>query len=468
MSMSCKILCTLGLTSRTKDDIQKLFHAGANAFRLNFSHGTHEEHGAMIQAIREVEQEVGVPISIVADMQGAKFRIGTFPDQSVTLNEGDTFTFYRDDRPGDNQGVSLPHPEIFAAVQQGADLAVDDGLLRFTVTETADDRLETVVTVGGSIQDRKGVNVPGVQLPVDDVIPKDRRDITFACEQGVDWVALSFVQKPADVTMARKIIQDRAHVISKIEKPSAVTDIDDIIDESDAIMVARGDLGVEVPPEEVPYIQKKIVTKCGQAKKPVIVATQVLDSMIRQPSPTRAEISDIANAVYDGADVCMLSGETANGKYPVEAVTIMRKTIERAEKDRSRVAVRVDEIFGGHRRESAVISAICEEVGRESVSALVLFSAAGDEVEQCSSCRLPCPILCLTTDQAAARRLALVWGVEGGVVPSAPCSFNEMEALAKRAVTDRNIAKSGDTILIAGDSSVCPEGEDAVLRSITL
>ncbi|MDE0243183.1 MAG: pyruvate kinase [Candidatus Kaiserbacteria bacterium] len=468
MKVPCKILSTLGPTSDTKEDIRTLLRVGANAFRLNFSHGSHEDHLARIQTIRELEQETGTLISVVADMQGAKFRVGTFADGPVTVEKGDTFSFFQKEVAGDQKKVSLPHPEIFSSIQKGDVLAVDDGLLRFSVTKVGSDKLVTKVLVGGTLQDRKGVNVPGVLLPIDEIIPKDRRDIAFACEAGVDWIALSFVQTPDDVMRARDVIKDCARVIAKIETPSAIESIDAIIDASDAIMIARGDLGVEVPAEEVPYLQKTLIAKCNQAKKPAIVATQLLDSMIRQPMPTRAEISDVANAVYDGADVCMLSGETASGKYPDEAVEIMRRVIDKAEQDLPRISVQVSVDFEGKRRASPVIASVCEEARQAKAAALALFSSTGDEVEEGSLCRLSCPIVCLTPDTAVARRLALLRGVEVDVTPPVSCSLENMEETARKTLSSRGIGMAGDTIIIAGDRSVCPEGEGTVFKKVTL
>lgn len=445
--MSCKILCTLGPSSDTKDEIQNLLSAGANAFRLNFSHGIHEEHKKRIATIRTLEQQVGAPISIVADMQGAKFRVGTFANGTATLVEGAPFTLYKErEGVGDEHGVSFPHPEIFSVVQRGTNLAIDDGILRLTVTKVLDDALETIVSVGGVIGDRKGVNVPGVQIPLDGVIPKDRDDITFACAQGVDWIALSFVQTPEDVLQARELIPKQVKIISKIEKPSAVTSIDAIIDVSNAIMVARGDLGVEMPPEEVPYTQKMIVTKCRQAGKPVIVATQLLDSMIRQPLPTRAEVSDVANAIYDGADICMLSGETASGKYPVEAVSTMRKVIARSENHRFDVVVQVNELFAGRRGRCVA----CQQAEEASAKALIFLSDDAEWVAQCASQHPGYPILCVTTKEATARQLALVWGVTGVMVES-PRSTEEV---ARQTVLDRRLVQKGDTIFVVGSGSV--------------
>ena len=327
-------MATLGPASESKEGITALIEVGANVFRLNFSHGSHEEHGQRIKHIRSIEEQIKKPIGIVADLQGPKLRIGTFAEEEgVILQSGAPFSFHLQERTGDEQGVSLMHPEIFKAAEVGMDILVDDGRLQFRVDVVNDETLETTIITGGRIKQKKGVNIPTVQLPIDAVTEKDKQDLAFALSQKVDWIALSFVQRPEDIQMARKMVGDAAGIIAKIEKPSAVECIEKIIDEVDAIMVARGDLGVEIPPEEVPNVQKRIIKLCRQAGKPVIVATHMLDSMVDSPYPTRAEVSDVANAIYDGSDAVMLSAETAAGEYPSESVKMMRRIVHRAVSD---------------------------------------------------------------------------------------------------------------------------------------
>ena len=328
-----KIVATLGPASNDYEMISALFEAGADVFRLNMSHGDHSEIAARHAIIRKVEKEYARPIAILADLQGPKLRCGVFANGSETLKVGQSFRFDLDTAEGDATRVNLPHPEIFAALQPGATLLVNDGKIRVKVDTCGADFAECRVIAGGEISNRKGVNVPDVVLPLAALSEKDRRDLEFVCELGVDWLALSFVQRVADVTEARELAAGRAAILSKIEKPAAVTAFDEILAASDGIMVARGDLGVELPVQNVPPIQKQLIRKCRKAAKPVIVATQMLESMIDSPMPTRAEVSDVATAIYEGADAIMLSAESAAGSFPVEAVTTMNNVAGEVERD---------------------------------------------------------------------------------------------------------------------------------------
>lgn len=332
---NAKIVATLGPASSSADMVRDLFMAGVDVFRLNFSHGSAADHRSRFAMLRSLEEQTGRPIAILADLQGPKLRVGTFTDGPVVLAEGNAFRLDLDTAPGDVQRAGLPHPEIFAALVPGAELLLDDGKLRLVVEQCGSDFAQTRVLVGGRLSDRKGVNVPGVVLPITALTPKDRRDLDLALELGADWIALSFVQRPEDVVEARAIIGDRALIVSKLEKPSAVDRLDEIVALSDAVMVARGDLGVELPAERVPAIQKRIVRCCRRLGKPVIVATQMLESMVESPVPTRAEASDVATAIYDGADAVMLSAESASGKHPLAAVDMMNRIIEQVEADPS-------------------------------------------------------------------------------------------------------------------------------------
>ena len=331
---SAKIVATVGPASNTAEKLEALFRAGVDLFRLNFSHGTHDDHRAVYDHIRSLEKAVGRPIGVMADLQGPKLRVGTFAQKTATLVAGKPFRLDLDATPGDAKRAPLPHPEIFAAISPGTQLLIDDGNVRLNVERCGKDFAETTVVVGGVISDRKGVNVPNAVLPVSPLTPKDRTDLAFALDLGVDWVALSFVQRPEDVAEARKLIAGRASVLVKLEKPSAIARLNEILDLSEAAMVARGDLGVEMPPEDVPPIQRQIMHACRLAGKPVIVATQMLESMVHNPVPTRAEASDVATAVYEGADAVMLSAETAAGQYPLEAVTMMDRIIRRVQADK--------------------------------------------------------------------------------------------------------------------------------------
>src|SRR6056297_3325458 len=328
-----KIVATLGPASSDYETIKALFEAGADVFRLNMSHGAHEDIGERHKIIRQIEKETGRPIAILADLQGPKLRVGEFARGAEEIAEGQTFRLDLDPAPGDATRVCLPHEEIFAALEPGSTLLVNDGKIRLRVDDCGADFADCTVVTGGTISNRKGVNVPDVVLPVAALSDKDRKDLEFVCDLGIDWLALSFVQRAEDVTEARELVAGRAAILSKIEKPSAVKGFDAILDASDGIMVARGDLGVELPVQNVPPIQKRLVRKCRAAAKPVIVATQMLESMIESPMPTRAEVSDVATAIYEGSDAIMLSAESAAGDYPVEAVTTMDNVAREVEDD---------------------------------------------------------------------------------------------------------------------------------------
>ncbi len=413
-----KVVATVGPASESKEGVAALAEAGVDVFRLNFSHGSHEEQGQRIVHIRAQEEVSNKPFGIVADLQGPKLRIGTFADEEgVVLEPGASFSFHLKERVGDVQGVSLMHPEVFTAAKVGMDVLVDDGRLLFQVTAVTDEVLETTVVTGGKITQKKGVNIPMVQLPIGALTEKDERDMKFALSQGVDWIALSFVQRPEDVQQAREMMGDvRAGIIAKIEKPSAVEYIEEIVSVVDAIMIARGDLGVEIPPEEVPRIQKRIINLCRKAGKPVIVATHMLDSMVAAPRPTRAEVSDVANAVYEGTDAVMLSAETAAGDYPTESVEIMRKIVRRSVTCDEFFAAEGGIDFSGDICDADSIVAAAQGVAANEKSTVVVVSDAIDglslESVLCYArerCRHP--LVVLTKDQRLARRLALVWGV---------------------------------------------------------
>src|SRR5205085_5385157 len=330
---SAKIVATIGPASSGSERLRALFDAGVDVFRLNFSHGSHDEHRARFEEIRQVESEVGRPIGILADLQGPKLRLGNFVGGKTELAAGCHFRLDLDTHLGDGNRAPLPHPEVFEALKPGTELLLDDGKVRLRVAACGAGFADTECLVGGTLSDHKGVNVPGVVLPISAMTDKDRADLSFALEQGADWVALSFVQRPEDVAEGRKLIGNAAGLMVKLEKPAAISRLDEIIDLSDALMVARGDLGVEMPPEDVPSVQKQVIHACRVAGKPVVVATQMLESMVAAPTPTRAEASDVATAVYEGADAIMLSAETAAGRYPVEAVAMMNRIACRVQED---------------------------------------------------------------------------------------------------------------------------------------
>jgi len=407
-----KIVATLGPASETYETIRALHEAGADVFRLNMSHGSHDEIKEKHEIIRKVEKDLSSPIAILADLQGPKLRVGVFGnDEGEDLVEGEKFRLDLDEAPGDITRVNLPHPEIFAALKSGAHLLVNDGKIRLRVEDCGSDFANCIVVTGGRISNRKGVNVPDVMLPLAALSEKDKKDLEFVCELGVDWLALSFVQRPADVLEAREMVRGRASVLSKIEKPAAVDGFDDILEVSDGIMVARGDLGVELPVQNVPPIQKRLVRRCRRAAKPVIVATQMLESMIESPMPTRAEVSDVATAIYEGADAIMLSAESAAGSYPVEAVTTMNNVAQEVESDDTyREIIEASRTSKGETVADAIVGAAREIAETTEISAICCFSQSGTTALKVARERPRVPIVAMTSRMGTARRLALTWG----------------------------------------------------------
>ncbi len=419
-SRRTKIVATLGPASSTPEMIQRLFAAGADVFRLNFSHGDHPDHAERMAMIREAEVKYRRPIGVLADVQGPKLRVGRFSGGGVFLKPGQDFRLDLNPTPGDSQRATLPHPEIIAAAQAGTTLLLDDGKLRLQVTRSGPDYLETVVAVGGRLSDRKGVNVPDIVLPIPALTVKDRADLAFALEIGCDFIGLSFVQRPEDVQEARDLVQGRAWIVSKLEKPQALDRLDEIIALSDAVMVARGDLGVELPPEAVPIAQKRIVRRARQMGKPVIVATQMLESMITAPTPTRAEASDVATAVFDGADAVMLSAETAAGQYPLEAVGIMDRIIGRVEQDQDwRENMDRTRPLAEHATSDAICHAAAEVARTIEAPAIAALTQSARTALRIARQRPVAPIIGLTPSEEVARRLALAWGVHAVVSPPA-------------------------------------------------
>ncbi len=435
--------------------VRRLFLGGADVFRLNFSHGTPEDHSRRVSIIRDLEKETGRPIGIMADMQGPKHRVGLFKGGAVTLVAGEKFRFDLDETPGDTRRVCLPHPEIFSVLAPGSQLLLDDGRLRLAVERCGADFAETSVVVGGTLSEHKGVNVPGVVLPLTSLTPKDHTDLLLALQLGVDWVALSFVQRPEDVAEARAIIGDRAWIMSKLEKPAAVERLEEIVAISDAIMVARGDLGVELPAERVPAIQKRIIRSCRRIGKPVVVATQMLESMITSPVPTRAEASDVATAIYDGADAVMLSAESAAGQYPVEAVGMMNRIIQQTESDpqyRQMIDASHAPASPGHTDVAgSVCSAMRSIVSLLHASAIVCYSSSGHTSLGAARERPESPILSLSPHLPTARRLALTWGIHSVHTDADVLDVREMTAVARDVARREKFAESGETIVaIAG------------------
>lgn len=459
-----KIVATLGPASSTKEAIRALFDAGADVFRLNFSHGKHDDHRARLAFIREIEREIGRPIPVLADLQGPKLRVGTFAKGAIDLKAGQSFRFDLDPAAGDDKRVQLPHPEIFAALTVGSDLLCDDGKVRMRVTKCGKDFAEMTVIAGQKLSDRKGVNVPDVVLPLSPLTAKDRVDLAAALEAGVDWVALSFVQRPEDIVEARALIGNRAAVLAKLEKPAAVKNLLPILELADAVMVARGDLGVEMPPEDVPRIQKLIVREARRAGKPVIVATQMLESMISAPTPTRAEASDVATAVYDGADAIMLSAESASGQYPVEAVTFMDRIATRTQSDPGYHTGLIAQHQPLQNTGSDAITAAAKQVA-ETINAVTIatYTTSGSTTLRAARERPEIPIMGMTSKIETARRLTLSFGVHA-VHTEDVHDFNEMVEKATTLALRDGLAKSGQSIVITAGVPFGTPGSTNVLR----
>jgi pyruvate kinase len=443
-----KIVATLGPSTSSPERIRALFDSGADVFRFNLSHGSHDDHRARYAAVRNVERETGRPLGIVVDLQGPKLRVGTFAEGPVELASGSRFRLDLSPEPGSAERCQLPHPEILAAIEPGTNLLLDDGRLRLRVEEHGPDFAETTVITGGKLSDRKGVNVPDVMLPLSPLTDKDRRDLQFGLDLGCDWIALSFVQRPEDLAEARRLIGGRAALMVKIEKPSAVERLEELIEAADGFMVARGDLGVEMPPEKLPGLQKRIINACRSAGKPVIVATQMLESMVNAPTPTRAEASDVATAVYDGADAVMLSAETASGKYPIEAVAMMNRIILQVEEDPLYPNfLHAHHIDPEETPADAITAAAAQVAHTLGVSAIVTYTTWGSTTLRAARERPDVPILCLTSKLETARRLAVLWGAHCVHSPDVT-SLREMTDQACEIAKLEGIATPGSRIVI--------------------
>ena len=442
-----KIVATVGPASAAPFMLRTLFNKGVDTFRLNFSHGDHSTHQGVIRAIRALEEEVGTPIGILQDLQGPKIRIGRLLNGPRILDRHERVTFLQDVETGEQTTLPLPHPEIFAAIRPGHRLFIDDGRLRLRVIETAPDRIEAEVLEGGKISDRKGVNLPDTILDLPVLTEKDRRDLEFGLAEGVDWIALSFVQRARDLEEITQIIAGRAGLIAKIEKPTALDEIEDIVRKSDAIMVARGDLGVEIPPEEVPARQKEIIALCRRESRPVIVATQMLESMTAAPAPTRAEASDVATAIYDGADAVMLSAESASGAFPTEAVEVMDRIIRSTEGHSWYAnAIRAS-------REKAATPADCiADTGAHMAHSLgarciVAYSMTGATGTRIAARRPMLPLIVLTRDRSISRRMALVWGARS-VLENAVIDYDSMVDTARLEAARLVSPAHGDQLVV--------------------
>ena len=459
-----KIVATLGPASSTYQMIRALFEAGADVFRLNMSHGSHDDIRARHEIIRQVEADTGRPIAILADLQGPKLRVGTFTSNAVDLEEGQSFRFDLDETPGDGHRVNLPHPEIFAALEAGATLLVNDGKLRLRVETCGKSFADCTVEVGGTISNRKGVNVPDVVLPLAALSQKDRADLEFVCALGIDWLALSFVQRPEDVIEARALANGRAAILAKIEKPAAVKAYDAILSVADGIMVARGDLGVELPVHAVPPIQKRLIRKCRSAAKPVIVATQMLESMIESPMPTRAEVSDVANAIYEGADAVMLSAESAAGAFPIEAVKTMNNVAIEVESDPNfRVIIEASRRIDYKGVADRIVSAARELAESSGVKAICCFTHSGTTAALVSRERPRVPIIALTPFIETARRLCLYNGINCAKTGEVD-RFKMAVVSAARAARAMDIAGPEDFIVVTAGVPFNTSGTTNILR----
>jgi pyruvate kinase len=461
---SAKIVATLGPSSSAPDQIGALFEAGVDVFRLNFSHGTHDDHHARFSAIRQVESASGRPIGILADLQGPKLRLGTFAEGPIELAAGAPFHLDLDRQAGDERRAPLPHPEIFEALEPGTELLLDDGKVRLEVESCGSSFADTRCLVGGTLSDRKGVNVPNAVLPLSAITEKDRADLSFALENGADWIAFSFVQRPDDVAEGRKLVAGRAGVMVKLEKPSAIQHLREIIELADGLMVARGDLGVEMPPEDVPSVQKQVVHACRAAGKPVVVATQMLESMITAPTPTRAEASDVATAVYEGADAVMLSAETAAGRYPIESVAMMNRIACRVQEDPLYYSMlESTRIEHEHTASDAISTAACQVAHLVDAAAIVSYTTSGATALRAARERPEAPILVLTSNLATARRLAVLWGAHC-VHTSDVKNFADMVQKAVRIAHREKIGEIGQRVVITAGVPFGTPGATNILR----
>jgi len=459
-----KIVATLGPASSSRETIEALFRAGVDMFRLNFSHGEHEEHRERYDIIRALEKKTGRPIAILADLQGPKLRVGAFAAGAITLKARQSFRLDLDGTPGDTKRAHLPHKEIFQALTKDSELLLNDGRVRLKVTRCGADYADTRVVVGGPLSDRKGVNVPGVVLPLSPFTAKDRKDLAFALDLGVDWIGLSFIQRPEDIAEARKLIAGRASICAKLEKPAAVERLEEIVELTDSLMVARGDLGVELPAEDVPVLQKRMIRACRHQGRPVIVATQMLESMIESPTPTRAEASDVATAVYDGADAVMLSAETAAGKFPREAVAMMDRIVGRVEQDPLYwKLIEADRVEPEPTSADAISAAARQVAHTLSAQAVVTYTTSGSTSLRIARERPDVQILSLTPKLETARKLAVVWGIHSVHTADAR-SFDDMEKKACAAALADKCASPGDRIVITAGVPFGTPGATNVLR----
>lgn len=460
-----KILATLGPASNTEKMIRKLFKAGVDVFRLNFSHGSHEDHHQALQMIRKIESEFGHAIGIVADLQGPKLRIGTFKDGAIKLKKGQKFRFDSDPAQGNETRICLPHPEVIKALKPGHKILLDDGKVHFEIKKRGKGYLEGIITAGSKLSDKKGFNIPGIILPIPALTDKDKKDLKAALEMGVDWIAQSFVQKPEDVLEAKKLIKGRAALMAKIEKPSALLRLEEIIELVDGAMLARGDLGVEIPPENVPSVQKDVIKMVRDKGKPVVVATQMLESMINSPQPTRAEASDVATAVYDGADCVMLSAETAAGQYPVQAVEMMDRIACKTEQDDDFLDMMETARPDALNTPSDAITTAAYYVAQDVDAVMIVnYTNSGATALRTARQRPEVPILCLTPHLNVARRLTLSYGVYAVHNEADPGDFTGPARHAAAIAQEKGFAKKGNRFIMTAGMPFGVKGSTNILR----
>jgi pyruvate kinase len=444
--------------------IERLFEAGVDVFRINMSHSSFDVVKKLHSAVRSAEASFGRPIGILADLQGPKFRVGELGGGSVMLNEGTTFAFDTTESAGSADRVFLPHPQIFEAVEPGHTLLLDDGKVRMTVGAKTATRIEATVVVGGMLASRQGISLPDTVLPIGPLTDKDRTDLDYALRIGVDWVALSFVQRGEDMRLARQIVGQGAALMAKIEKPAAITDLDAIVANSDGLMVARGDLGVEMPVERVPGLQKQIVSRARGAGKPVVVATQMLESMITSPVPTRAEVSDVATAVFDGADAIMLSAESAVGKYPIEAIRMMDRIANEVQHDPNYNAIVHATRTPPQATSADAIAAAAHTVADTlNLAAIICYTATGSTALRVARERPGLPVIGLSPVVATGRKLALAWGVHC-VLTGDPENQAAMVRKACRIAFEEGFAKSGEGVLIVAGVPLGSPGTTNMMR----
>ena len=459
-----KVVATLGPASGTREMIGKLFEAGADVFRINMSHTNHERLRELVTSIRAVEADHDRPIGILVDLQGPKLRLGTFADGAAMIDKGQSFILDADPAPGDSKRVQLPHPEIFAAIKAGDALLIDDGKLRLVATEVTPQRIVALVEIGGKVSNRKGVSLPDTVIPLAALTAKDIADLEAALAIGVDWIALSFIQRPEDIAEAKKLTRGRAAVMAKIEKPQAVARLSDILELADALMVARGDLGVEMPLEKVPGVQKEMTRACRRAGKPVVVATQMLESMIASPVPTRAEVSDVATAIFDGADAIMLSAESASGQYPVEAVATMNRIAEEVEDDSAYLpSVHLLHTEPEPTGADAIAAAARQVAETLDLPAIVCWTSSGSTGMRVSRERPNCPIIAISPIDGTGRKLSVVWGIHCVIDEDAHDQDDMVERACRIAFKER-FAKSGQRIIIVAGVPLGTPGATNFMR----